>query len=193
MKIIVASSNKGKIKEIQSFFEEYEVIPYTDVMDKIDIEENGSSFQENAIIKAKAIWEKLKNQENNMVLSDDSGITVPSLNNEPGIYSARYARIGASDIENINCLTIKLKQKEINPVYAFYTVCIAIVSNKGCFTTHGKMRGNVIQQAKGTKGFGYDPIFIPSGYKQTLGELGSDTKSKLSHRTKALWLIKYLL
>ena len=193
MSIIVASSNNGKIKEIQSFFKDHKVVPYTDIMDKVYIDENGSSFQENALIKAKAIWEQLVDKKNNIVLADDSGITVPTLNNEPGIYSARYARIGANDIENMIFLTKKLKQKNINLVYAFYTVCIAIISSKGYFTTHGKMRGRVIQEIRGDKGFGYDPIFIPTGYQQTLAELGNDVKASLSHRTKALALIKYFL
>ena len=190
MKIVVASGNKGKIKEIKEILNEYDVIPYTDLIEPFEIEENGNSFKENAIIKAKAIYEKLPNY---IILADDSGISVPALNYEPGIFSARYAGVGASDKDNLNKLISELKNRNIKKTPAFYTAAIALATPYGIFTTHGFMRGEVIDEARGDKGFGYDPMFIPKGFDKTLGELDKEIKKKISHRSKALDLTKKIL
>ena len=190
MRIVVASGNKGKIKEIKEFFKDYDVIPYTDLVDKFEVEENGNTFKENAIIKAKAIAEKLPNE---IILADDSGISVPVLNNAPGIYSARFAGVNASDKDNLNKLINELKKKNIKKTPAFYTAAIALATPYGVFTMHGFMRGNVIDEARGENGFGYDPMFIPTGFDKTLGELESEVKKSFSHRTKALNLAKIIL
>jgi len=194
MKVILATSNKGKIKEIKRLLGLEDVAAFKDILGYIEIEESGKTFKENALIKAKTIYEKIKDKyPKAIVISDDSGITVPALNNEPGIYSARYAGVGANDKENLNKLINELKKKDIRKTPAFYTAAIAIVSNKGEFTVHGWMYGVVIDEARGDKGFGYDPMFIPEGFDKTLGELDEDIKSKISHRAKALKLAKIVL
>jgi len=185
MRIIVASSNRGKIKEIRNFFEGIEVIAYTDLMEPINIIENGNSFKENAIKKAKEIYKFFKDD---IVLADDSGITVPVLGNIPGIYSARFAGENASDKENLNKLIKELKKYNIKKTFAYYTAAIALATPYGMFTTHGFMRGDVIDEARGNKGFGYDPMFIPKGFAKTLGELDEKIKKEISHRSKALSL-----
>lgn len=190
MKIIVASGNKGKIKEIKKILNSYDVIPYTDLIEPFEIEENGGTFKENAIIKVKAIYEKLPE---NIVIADDSGISVPALNNEPGIFSARYAGENASDKDNLNKLINELKKRNIKKTPAFYTAAIAIATPYGVFTTHGFMYGDVIDEARGDKGFGYDPMFIPKGYNKTLGELEESIKQKISHRVKALDLAQKII
>ena len=190
MRIVVASGNKGKIKEIKEFFKNYELIPYTNLIDKFEIEENGKTFKDNAIIKAKTISEKLPNE---IILADDSGISVNALNNAPGIYSARFAGINASDKDNLYKLIDELKTKNLKKTPAFYTAAIAIATPYGIFTTHGFMYGDVIDEARGDKGFGYDPMFIPKGFDKTLGELDESVKKSLSHRTKALDLAKIVL
>ena len=194
MKIILASANKGKIREIKEYCE-YEVFAYSDVVEPFDIIEDGDTFKENALIKARAIYEKLKDSgESFIILSDDSGISVPALNNEPGIYSARYAGENVTDKENLYKLIDELKKNNIEKTAAFYTAAMAIITDKGEeFTVHGWMYGDVIAQAKGDKGFGYDPMFIPEGFENTLGELDSDVKEELSHRSKALKLAKTIL
>ncbi len=194
MKIILASANKGKIREIKEYCE-YEVLAYSDVVEPFDIVEDGDTFKENALIKARAIYEKLKDSgESFVVLSDDSGISVPALNNEPGIYSARYAGENVTDKDNLYKLIDELKKNNIEKTAAFYTAAMAIVTDKGEeFTVHGWMYGDVIAEAKGDKGFGYDPMFIPEGFDKTLGELDSDVKEELSHRSKALKLTKTIL
>ncbi len=192
MKIVLASSNKGKIEEIKNFFKDFEVIPYTEIIDKIEIEENGKTFKENAQKKAKEIYEKVKSDDI-IVLSDDSGISVPILNNAPGIYSARFAGENASDKDNLNKLISLLKEKNIKKTEAFYTCAIALATKYGIFTTHGWLYGDVIDEAKGENGFGYDPMFIPKGYDKTVGELKKEEKDKFSHRIKALKLAKILI
>jgi XTP/dITP diphosphohydrolase len=190
MRIVVASSNKGKIKEIKEILNEYEIVPYTDIIEPIEIEENGTTFKENAVIKAKAIQKFLPNE---IILSDDSGITVPVLGGIPGIYSARFAGEDATDKDNLNKLINELKKRNIKKTPAFYTAAIAIATPYGLFTTHGFMRGDVIDEARGDKGFGYDPMFIPKGFKNTLGELDENIKKQISHRSKALNLAKLIL
>jgi XTP/dITP diphosphohydrolase len=120
------------------------------------------------------------------VISDDSGITVPALNNEPGIYSARYASLSATDKENLDKLINELKKQNLHKAKAYYTACIAIAFKGEVYTVHGWMHGDVIDHAIGEGGFGYDPMFIPNGYDKTLGELDKEIKKKISHRSKAM-------
>ncbi len=188
MQIILASSNRGKIEEIQRMLA-IEVVPYKELVD-IDIEETGTTFAQNALIKAKTIFTKLPQS---IVIADDSGISVPALDYRPGIYSARFAGEGASDKQNLAKLIEELKIKGIKKTPAYYTAAIAIASPLGTFTTHGWMWGEVIDEARGDKGFGYDPMFIPEGFDKTLGELDKEVKDRISHRAKALKLAKIVL
>ncbi|MEA2016973.1 MAG: non-canonical purine NTP pyrophosphatase [Campylobacterota bacterium] len=193
MKIIIASGNKGKVKEFKSLLANDEVIPFKDIVGDIDIVEDGLTFQENAIIKVKAIYKKLKNTKDVIIISDDSGISVPILNNEPNIYSARYAGIGSTDAQNNEKLIFNLKAKNIKKTTAHYTACIAIMYNENIYTTHGWMYGDVIDKEIGDGGFGYDTLFIPNGYDETLGTLDNKIKKDLSHRSKALKLAMKLM
>ena len=189
MQIILASSNKGKIKEIQKLLPQYEVIPYSDILGSFDIVEDGDSFKANAILKVEAVRKALQDinyKEDHIIISDDSGITVLALNNEPNIYSARYAGVNATDKQNNEKLISKLKQLNISKTRAFYTACLAIGYKDEIYTTHGWMYGDVIDKEMGDGGFGYDPLFIPDGFKETLGTLDTSIKKDLSHRTKAL-------
>jgi len=194
MKIILASGNKGKIKEIKEYCVGNEVVAFSDIIEPFEIIEDGNTYQENAIIKAQTIYDKLKDIEKDfVVLADDSGITVPALGNIPGIYSARYAGEGATDKDNLYKLIDSLKEKDIEKTPAYYTAAMAMISDKGVFTVHGWMYGNVIAKAQGEGGFGYDPMFIPDGFDKTLGELDKEIKQQFSHRTKALKLAKMVL
>lgn len=192
MRIVLATSNHGKVKEFQSWIKEYEVVAYSDIMEPFEIDETGTTFKENALIKARAVYEKL-DTKNDIVLSDDSGISVPLLGGAPGIYSARYAGVNANAKDNLNKLIAALKEKGVQSTPAFYTAAIALVCAKGEFCVHGWMHGEAIAEARGNNGFGYDPMFIPCGYTQTLGELDESVKKAFSHRARALELAHIVL
>jgi len=192
MRIVLATSNKGKISEFKKLLPNEEVYTFKELIGDMEIIEDADSFKGNAIIKAKAIYEKL-NSEDYIVISDDSGITVPAINNEPGIYSARYAGEGSSDKENNKKLISKLLEKNLESTAAYYTACICIIYKGEVSTVHGWMHGSVITKEIGDGGFGYDPMFIPKGFDKTLGELNHEIKKEFSHRSKALKLAKKVL
>ncbi len=195
MKIVLASGNKGKITEFQKLMPNDDVIAFSEILGNIEIVEDKDSFKGNAIKKAQTIYDELIKigQNDVIVISDDSGITVPALNNEPGIYSARYAGEGSSDKQNNAKLIENLNKNNLEKTPAFYTACIAIVYKGEVYTVHGWMHGNVINKELGEGGFGYDPMFIPNGFDKTLGELGYEAKKEFSHRTKALNLAMKVL
>ncbi len=192
MKLVLATSNKGKVREIKDLCEDYEVVPYTDLIEAFEIVEDGDTFQANALIKARAVFHALDDKDV-IVLADDSGISVDILGGEPGIFSARYAGADASDVDNLHKLMSAIAEKGVRSSPAFYTAAIAIVTKNREKTVHGWMHGTALSYARGEGGFGYDPMFIPLGYEQTLGELSNDVKKKLSHRSQALALVKKVL
>ncbi len=192
MKIILASSNQGKLRELKAWMEDFEVYAFSEVMTPFEIIEDGNSFKENALIKARAVYEAL-DDKSAIVMSDDSGISVNVLDYAPGIYSARYAGNDATPAENLDKLIQTLKDKNIKKTAAYYTAAIAIVCDKGEFCVHGWMYGDAIDEKRGNNGFGYDPSFMPLGYENTLGELDGSVKKELSHRSRALALAKILL
>ena len=195
MKIVLASGNKGKIKEFEKLMPNDEVIAFKEILGDMEIVEDKDSFKGNAIKKAETIYDELVKigQNDVVVISDDSGITVPALNNEPGIYSARYAGEGSSDKENNAKLIENLNKAGLEKTPAYYTACIAIVYKGETYTVHGWMHGNVLNKELGDGGFGYDPMFVADGFDKTLGELGYEAKKEFSHRTKALNLAKKVL
>ena len=209
MQLVLASGNSGKIREFRQLLGG-EIQPFSDLLGKFEIVEDGDTFAANALIKARTIYEKLG--EDYLVIADDSGISLPVLDGAPGIYSARYAGEDASDKDNLHKLIEAVKEKGLKSTPAYYTAAIAIVGGGGglvihdsllCnksqitrpleYVVHGWMHGEVIDEPRGDKGFGYDPIFIPDGYDKTLGELEDDVKSEISHRSKALALAKPII
>jgi XTP/dITP diphosphohydrolase len=190
MKFIVASGNMGKIREFKELLN-IDFIPYKDILGDIEIEESGESFKENALIKAREVYKRVG--EGSIIISDDSGLSVPLLNGEPNIYSARYAGENASDRDNLEKLIGKLKDRGVKKSKAYYTASIAIVGDLGEYTVHGWCFGSVIDSPRGQNGFGYDPIFIPYGYEKTFGELDKKVKKAISHRAKALENIKSII
>ena len=185
MKLVLATGNRGKVREITAMYSDFEVMPYSDIIEAFEIVEDKPDFKGNALIKAKAVYDALGDADA-IVFADDSGISVDVLDGEPGVFSARYAGPDASDKDNLNKLMKSVKEKGFESSPAFYTAAIAIVCKEGEYTTHGWMYGDVIVEPKGEGGFGYDPCFIPKGYDKTLGELDDAIKSKLSHRSQAL-------
>ncbi|WP_428737400.1 RdgB/HAM1 family non-canonical purine NTP pyrophosphatase [Sulfurimonas sp.] len=192
MKLVLATSNKGKVREIKELCKAYEVIPYTDLIEPFEIIEDADTFKENALIKARAVYKAL-DDEDVVVIADDSGISVDLLGGAPGIYSARYAGENANDKDNLYKLIDDIKAKGVESSPAHYTAAIAIVTKNKEKTVHGWMYGTAITEAIGDGGFGYDPMFIPQGFDKTLGELDEDIKKELSHRSKALKLARCVL
>lgn len=192
MKLLLATSNKKKVEEIKLFLPNYDFIAYSEVMEPFDIVEDGESFKENSIIKAKAIFDRLDSKDYS-VLADDSGISIDAFDGEPGVYSARFAGEYASDSDNRLKVIKLLNEKGLSESLAHYTASISLMTSHGLYTAHGWMYGKVINEVRGSNGFGYDPIFIPDGFDKTLGELPFEVKLKLSHRSKALKNIAYII
>jgi len=189
MQLVLASGNSGKIREFKHLLGD-KIKAFSELIEPFEIIEDAESFAGNALLKAKAIYERMG--EAYLVISDDSGISVPLLDDAPGIYSARYAGEGATAQQNLEKLITEVgKQTDRTPAY--YTAAIAIVSRYGEFVVHGWMHGEVIAEARGSNGFGYDPMFIPEKHEQTLAELDESVKAGISHRHKALALAKPII
>ena len=196
MKILLATSNADKVKEIKEFFAEYEIYALGEVLDPFEIDECGTSFKQNALIKVRAVHEALKSknlQSEFFVLSDDSGICVDALGGAPGIFSARFSGSDATDASNRDKLASELRALNLDSSSAHYTAAIALKCALGEFCTHGFMHGTAICQERGHNGFGYDFMFIPRGFDRTIGELPAEVKFGISHRTKGLALMRILL
>lgn len=178
MKLLIASSNKHKIYEFKVLFSKYknvEIISLSDLNDNDEVEETGTTFSENAFIKAKYYYDKYKI----LTISDDSGICVPSLNNEPGVYSSRYS--GNGDEANNDLLLQRIEGKDRT---AYYECDICFYDGKEPYYFIGKCYGTIGYERKGKNGFGYDPLFIYDG--KTFAEVDLETKNKVSHRAVAL-------
>ncbi len=188
-KIIFATGNEGKMKEVCMILEDLglPVLSLKDAGITADVEENGTTFEENAQIKAKAIME----MTGALVLADDSGLEVDALDKEPGIYSARYMGHDTSyHIKNQNIID-RLKGKVGEERSARFVCAIAAAFPDGrVLITRGTMEGQIGYEEKGENGFGYDPIFYLPEYQCYSAELSLEEKNKLSHRGKALRLMK---
>lgn len=183
-KIVVASNNEHKIKEIKEILKNVELLTLNDIGFYSDIEETGNTFLENAIIKAKTVSEFLKTKNLDYdVLSDDSGLCCIGLNLAPGIYSARYA--GNHDIiKNRQKLIKDLEEKDKT---AYYNCVIVLYHINGDYIyKEGKTYGKIIEEERGDTSFGYDPIFYSNELNKTFGEATSEEKNSVSHRKRAL-------
>lgn len=183
-KIILATSNAGKIAELQALLSPIECISQG-ALGIDDADETGLSFIENAIIKARHA-SRLSGEP---ALADDSGLVVPALNGQPGIYSARFAGIHASDATNINRLLELLQHTPADDRSAFFYCAIALVTHADDPTpiiATGTLHGYITEARAGDKGFGYDPVFYLPSHQCTLAELPSAGKNIISHRAHAL-------
>ncbi len=184
MKIIFASANKNKIKEIKALLpSHFEVLGLEDIGIIEDIPEPGTTIKENSFLKAQYVLDFLK-QKGVAVFADDSGLEVLALNNAPGVYSARYAGTPKSDEGNNKKLMEELKLVT-NRKARFVTV-ITLILNSEVHYFEGEIKGTISYEKRGTNGFGYDPLFIPQGYRSTFAELSADTKNMISHRALAV-------
>lgn len=180
-KILLATKNNGKIEEFKKMFGEFniEVLSLRD-FDIEEPEENGKTFQENSAIKAKYYAEKLKISS----IADDSGLCINALNGFPSIYSARINGSNKDYNNTFNFLKILLNYNNLTDYSAFFicNVTFCDYDKSEIFSFEGRVDGVLDFTAKGTDGFGYDPIFIPNGYTKTFAELNMEEKNKISHR-----------
>ncbi len=179
-RIVLASGNKHKIKEIQQMLPEFEIVGYKDLGFDFEIEEDGKTFYENALIKAKTVSEKLSLP----ALADDSGICVDALNGEPGIYSARYAGDGID--ENNNKLLLKNMQDEKNRKAKFVCCMVYYKPDGTILTATGETCGEIMDKCYGENGFGYDPLFFSYDLNKCLGIATDKEKNTISHRFRAI-------
>lgn len=183
MKLIIATRNAHKLEEINSIFNfnGLEIQSAFDFPNVPDVVEDGDTLEANAIKKAVTFAQAI----GELTLSDDSGLEVFALNNEPGVYSARYSGENATDSENNEKLIRELSGKAERR--AQFRTAIALAFPDGTIkTVEGKCMGKIIDTPRGEHGFGYDPLFVPDGYEQTFAELGAEIKNEISHRARAL-------
>ncbi len=183
-RIVIASGNAHKIKEIQDMLPEYEVIGYKSLGFDFEIEENGKTFYENALIKAKAVSDAI----NLPALADDSGICVDALNGAPGIYSARYAGDG-DDLHN-NTLLIENLKGEKNRKAKFVCCIVMYFPDGKIISATGETHGSILHSAEGQNGFGYDPIFFSDDLGKSMGIATKEEKNSVSHRFRAIKELK---
>ena len=186
MKLIIASNNAHKIKEIKEIlgcaFDEIVSLREAGIVH--ETVEDGTTFMENAVKKAKEIAEL----SGSPALADDSGITAHALGDEPGIFSARYAGVHGDDEANNALLISRLEDKADKG--AHYTCAMALAYPGGALiTAEGYMYGTITSERRGTRGFGYDPYFVPVGETRTVAEMTDEEKNSISHRSEALQLL----
>ncbi|MBE5885159.1 MAG: XTP/dITP diphosphatase [Lachnospiraceae bacterium] len=192
MKIIIATGNAGKMKEIKSIFNnsDYEVVSMKEEGISADVDENGATFEENALIKAREIA-KLSGH---IVLADDSGLEVDALNKEPGIYSARYMGEDTPYSVKNASLIARLDGVEFEKRTARFVCAVAAVYPDGKeLVVRETMEGYIGYEEKGKNGFGYDPIFYLKEFDKTSAEISLEEKNEISHRGKAFRAIKKLM
>lgn len=186
MELVIASTNVHKIREFRAMLK---ALPMLDLLSLIDFpqyqqpEETGITFQENAILKAEHAAKAL----NRHVIADDSGLVIPALDGAPGIHSRRYAGAHASDKDNRRKLLHAMRDIQDNARQGYYECWIALASPHGLEKcVKGIAEGMILDQEKGSLGFGYDSLFIKHEYGKTFAELGEEIKNRISHRRKAL-------
>lgn len=189
MKLVFASNNKNKIKEIKNQLPDtIEILSLEDIGCNIDIPETADTIEGNAKLKADFI----KRHYGYDCFADDSGLEVDALNGAPGVYSARYAGEQKSDDANIDKLLDTLKEEENRKANFKTVICLNLHTETHFFT--GIVDGQILKERQGTEGFGYDPIFVADGMDKSFAEIDMDAKNAISHRGKAVsQLVDFLL
>ncbi|PHS52558.1 MAG: non-canonical purine NTP pyrophosphatase [Lutibacter sp.] len=180
LKLVFATNNQNKLKEVQAMLTNFEIISLADLNCFDDIPEIAETLEGNAIIKANFITEKYGLN----CFADDTGLEVEALNNEPGVFSARYAGGTNSAEENMKKL-LKNLSNNFNRKAQFRTAIALNIQGKQ-FIFEGICKGSILKKKQGDKGFGYDPIFMPAGFNKSFAEMNMSEKSTISHRGKAI-------
>ena len=180
-KIVFATNNLHKLEEVRNIVgERIQILSLSDIGCTDDIPETADTIEGNALIKARYI----KNKYGYDCFSDDTGLEIKALNNEPGVYSARYAGENGNASKNIEKVLSKLKG--IKNRKARFRTCIALITGKEVHLFEGKIEGEIMEERKGFSGFGYDSIFKPVGSDLSFAEMGEEEKNKISHRAIAV-------
>jgi XTP/dITP diphosphohydrolase len=190
--VIVATRNKGKIREIREALKGLglRIYPLSNFPNVPEVEEDGRSFTENALKKARFYSRHF----DKLAIADDSGLEVDSLKGLPGVYSARYVREGASGQENNQKLLREMQDVPVSKRGARFKCVIAVVSPDGREAlAEGACKGRIGFKEKGKKGFGYDPLFILPNDGKTMAELSLEAKNRISHRGKALRKVRRII
>lgn len=178
--LVFATNNQHKTQEVRNLLlNDYKVLNLNDIGCTTDIPETGSTFAENATLKSSYVTEHYQLD----CFADDSGLEIEALNQEPGIFSARYSGV-KDDQTNLN-LVLQKMEGQANRKARFRTV-ISLMHGTENFLFEGIINGTILERAIGTQGFGYDPIFVPDGYDQTFAEMSMDQKNQISHRALAM-------
>lgn len=186
-KLLIGTQNQGKVREYQKLLADapVEIVGLDDVgLEKLDVEETGTTFEENALIKARAYAAA----SGLPALADDSGLVVDALNGRPGVHSARYGGPGLDDAGRRHALLDEMQSISDAERTARFVCVIAVVEpdSTSAQTVAGTVEGRIIREERDAgRGFGYDPVFMPDGYTQTFGELDSAIKNRISHRGEA--------
>ena len=181
MKICFATNNQHKIEEVRSALgPDFSLLSLIEIGCTEELPETGTTLEANALQKAKYVFDHYQIP----CFADDTGLEVPALNNEPGVYSARYAGLQRSSEDNISLLLKNLENK--NNRQARFKTVMAWVELNLQHTFEGIVEGEIIKERKGKGGFGYDPVFLPKGYNKTFAEMEMHEKNSISHRAKAL-------
>ncbi len=180
MKLLFATNNANKLKEVQAKLPHYEVVSLKELGITEDIPETGNTLEENALIKARYLYQKF----NLDCFADDTGLEIEALNNEPGVYSARYAGEEKEADANLNKVLAKLDKKN-NRKARFRTAVVLIQGGKET-VLEGIVNGEILLEKTGDMGFGYDPIFKPNGFEISFAEMDMETKNRISHRGLAI-------
>jgi XTP/dITP diphosphohydrolase len=180
MQLVFATNNENKIKEIKSALgNEFEILSLKDINCTEELPETQETLAGNALQKAKYV----ANNYNVNCFADDTGLIIEALNGEPGVYSARYAGEDRSATKNMEKVLDKLQESKDRSAY--FETSIALIINKKEFLFSGIAKGEITKELSGKDGFGYDPIFKPTGYSKTFAELSMEEKNTISHRGKA--------
>lgn len=189
--IVLASNNQGKIREIQALLPDYSIIPQSEFI-QTEAEETGVTFVENALLKARHAAQ----HSHLPVLADDSGLAVDALAGAPGIYSARYAGIGANNQENVNKLLMELNGVSLEERTARFICVMVLIEHADDpvpIIAQGTWEGRILFHPTGANGFGYDPVFWVPEHNCSSAELSAEVKNSLSHRGQALKQLAALL
>ncbi|WP_163710684.1 non-canonical purine NTP diphosphatase [Mangrovibacterium lignilyticum] len=181
MKLVFATNNPNKLKEIQHILgDQVELLGLTDIGCTEEIPETAPTLEGNALQKAMYVYEKFGFD----CFADDTGLEIEALDGEPGVYSARYAG-GAKDAEANMTKVLEKLQNEENRKACFKTAIAIVIGGKKTLM-NGEVQGTILAEKRGAEGFGYDPIFQPEGYELSFAEMDLSEKNKISHRARAV-------